>query len=342
MHRRSLSVLLFPILILLIGHSPTLIFQSPGRAPVAVAATSGFQSCSATTPASVNSGDNDGFQVNPIDACTDGGGYAQDIDSGTSTKMACGDLGKDRQLFYDYGLAIPSGSVVEGIEVRVDAWFDGSLGAVALMCIELSWDSGTTWTVAKMTPPLTTAETTHVLGSPHDSWGRAWADADLLDVNFRVRVTNLATNIDHDFSLDWVAVQVTHTGAAPTPTATPAPTSTPIATPTQGGLQTPSLGATPTALTPSLGAIPIATVISSSTGALTTTAASTPTPTPVSNFAQIASSSPKPTRTPAVKGVVAPPANGIDPSFGTALMVLLLCAAAVVAVFQRPGAPKAN
>ena len=299
-----------------------------------MATTSGFQSCSATTPVSVNSGDNDGFQVNPADACADGGGFAQDIDSGSSTSMACGDLGKDRQLFYDYGLAIPSGSAVDGIEVRVDGWFDGGLGALARMCIELSWDGGTTWTAAKFTPALTTVETTYILGSPADSWGRVWADNDLLDLNFRVRVTNLATDVDHDFSLDWASVQVTYTAEAPGATATlpPAPISTATATPISTTTATPTPGAPHT---PSLAAIPTETVTPSSTGTLTTTATSTATPTPESTLTRKATPRATPTRTPAAKGLVASPASGIDPALGTALMVLLLCVAALVATYLK-------
>ncbi len=335
MHDRTRRVLLFLSLLVFIGHSLTLISHGHGHSAKALAAAGGFQSCSATDPVSVDSGDNDGFQENPFDACADGPGFALDVDSGSSTSMACRDLGKDRQLFYNYGLAIPAGSVVDGIEVRLDGWFDGGVGALARMCIELSWDGGTTWTAPKMTALLTTAETTYILGSPGDSWGRVWQDTDLLDFNFRVRVTNLATDINQDFSLDWAAVQVRYTAELPEPTATLSPAPRPSATLSPAPIPT-------TAASPPLGVadvpppapIPTATVTPSSTGTLTTTATSTPTPTPTPvTPAWRTTPRPTPTRKPAAKGLVASPISGIDPALGTALIVVLLCFAALVALY---------
>jgi hypothetical protein len=56
---------------------------------------------------------------------------------------------------------------------------------------------------------LTTSEATYLLGGAADTWGRTWSSGDF--TNFRVRVTNVASSPSRDFSLDWVAVQVTYT-----------------------------------------------------------------------------------------------------------------------------------
>jgi hypothetical protein len=37
-----------------------------------------------------------------------------------------------------------------------------------------------------------------------------WTAANLSNANFRVRVTNVADSTSRDFSLDWIAVRVTH------------------------------------------------------------------------------------------------------------------------------------
>jgi hypothetical protein len=77
------------------------------------------------------------------------------------------------------------------------------------MCVELSWDGGSSWTtVPHNTPTLATAETTYLLGGPADTWGRTWLPAELSTTQFQLRLINVATNTDRDFSLDYVAVRV--------------------------------------------------------------------------------------------------------------------------------------
>ncbi|MFC1878307.1 hypothetical protein ACFLZW_00190 [Chloroflexota bacterium] len=93
------------------------------------------------------------------------------------------------------------------IEVRLDAKID-KVQKSPRMCVELSWDGGSTWTAAKMTPELSTSETTYLLGDSTDTWGRVWSGADFGDASFRVRITNVANAKTRDFSLDWIAVRL--------------------------------------------------------------------------------------------------------------------------------------
>ena len=79
------------------------------------------------------------------------------------------------------------------------------------MCVELSWDGGTTWTAAQTTPTLGSSEATFYLGTNTDSWGRTWSSTEFSNANFRVRTTNVSSNLKRDFFLDWVPVQVTYT-----------------------------------------------------------------------------------------------------------------------------------
>ncbi|NUR54009.1 MAG: hypothetical protein HOQ29_06160, partial [Acidobacteria bacterium] len=136
-----------------------------------------------------------------------------DIDSGTGTGTTCTSSGKDRHRFYDYGIAVPAGSSITGIEVRLDARADDTAGAPK-MCVQLSWDGGITWTAAKATATLGTAVGTFVLGGPADTWGRTWTAADVANANFRVRVINVSSSTARDFFLDWIGVRV-GTGTPP-------------------------------------------------------------------------------------------------------------------------------
>ena len=132
----------------------------------------GFSAQAATT-----GGDNNGFELNPTYASGDGPLYASNIDGPG-----------DRHLFYNYGLAPPSGSTIEGIRVRLDWWLDAVDGDNS-MSVELSWDGGTNWTSAKTDTVESTTEHTGIVGGAGDTWGRIWTVAELANANFRVRLT---------------------------------------------------------------------------------------------------------------------------------------------------------
>jgi hypothetical protein len=74
--------------------------------------------------------------------------------------------------------------------------------------VELSWNGGATWTAAKTTSALGTAQARYVLGGVADRWGRTWAVSGLSDANFRVRVVDVGRNALQGFELDWVGVLV--------------------------------------------------------------------------------------------------------------------------------------
>jgi hypothetical protein len=177
----------------------------------AAAGDTGLANCTANAAVTTNSGDNNGFETNPGNACADDAASAQDANSGTNNNTTCSDTGKDRHRFYNYGFSIPSGSVINGIRVRLDAWIDGGSSASRIMCVELSWDGGTTWTATKQTTTLTTSQATYTLGTTSDTWGRTWASGDFSNANFRVRITDVAASTARTFSLDWAAVEVTYT-----------------------------------------------------------------------------------------------------------------------------------
>ena len=174
--------------------------------PLPGPANTGFLNPSAN--AAQTGGDGNGYQTNSINAYTNNSVFAVDTNSGTNSNSSCTDSGKDKHRFYNYGFSIP-GTTVLGIEVRLDAKVDSMSGAPKL-CIQLSWNAGTSWTTAKQTGTLTTTEQTYTLGSPSDNWGHTWILSQLSNSNFRVRIIDVATNTSRDFSLDWITVRVTY------------------------------------------------------------------------------------------------------------------------------------
>jgi hypothetical protein len=128
------------------------------------------------------------------------------MNSGTGTSTSCTNSSKDRHVFFDYGFAIPAGSAIAGIEVRLRARADSTSGAPR-MCVQLSADGGATWTAAKATSTLATTLRTFTLGGATDTWGRTWSLANLANASFRLRVINVASSTSRDFFLDAVAVR---------------------------------------------------------------------------------------------------------------------------------------
>jgi hypothetical protein len=170
----------------------------------------GLLSPSANAAVTSNAGDNNGFQTNPNNGHANDGVFAVDTNSGTNTNTSCTNNGKDKHIYRDYNVSLPGGATINGIEVRLDARVDAT-GGQPRMCVQLSWDGGASWTTAKTTATnLTTSEATYTLGGAADTWGRTWATGDLTNANFRVRIINRSSNANRDFSLDWVAVQVTY------------------------------------------------------------------------------------------------------------------------------------
>jgi hypothetical protein len=182
--------------------------NTPTNTPAASTST-GFLSASASAAQTSNAGDNNGYQTSPANAYANDSAVATDTNSGTNTNTSCTNSGKDKHHFYNYNLNIPATAVIQGIQVRLDARADATNGSPKI-CVQLSWDGGTTWTTAKSTLTLGTTEATYTLGSTSDTWGRTWTPGNFSNTNFRLRVIDVASNTSRDFFLDYMAVNVTY------------------------------------------------------------------------------------------------------------------------------------
>jgi hypothetical protein len=84
-------------------------------------------------------------------------------------------------------------------------------GGTSVVCVELSWDGGTTWTSPKSFTLTGTATTTYTLGSTSDTWGHTWTAAQLATSTFRVRLTDATSQANKTYRLDYLAVTVQYT-----------------------------------------------------------------------------------------------------------------------------------
>ena len=175
--------------------------------------STGYKGCVSTAAVTTGSGDNNGYEGYPTRACAGpDGSFATDTNSGTGIGTSCAGTGKDRHRFWGYALGLP-GSVhsIDGITVQLVANVDSLSGAPA-MCVELSWDSGLTWTSAQTVSLTATGVKTYTLGGPTSLWGHSpWLLGQLGASTFRVRVTDVATDNTRDFGLDYLGVQVDYT-----------------------------------------------------------------------------------------------------------------------------------
>lgn len=182
---------------------------------VVTATSTTFKACVTTAADATNAGDNNGYQTNPIRACTNDNLYAVDTDTGTSTTASCGagavpSTTKDSHQFYAYAFGLP-GSVahIDGIRVQADVLLDAVTGTNNL-CAQLSWDGGTTWTTISTQSMTVAAETSYVFGATNDTWGHTWSLTELGTTKFRVRIIDASTVTTRDYSLDYLAVSVTY------------------------------------------------------------------------------------------------------------------------------------
>ena len=182
--------------------------NTPTNTPPAGTST-GYLSPSANAAQTSNAGDNNGYQTSPANAYANDSSVATDPDSGTNKNTSCTNNGKDKHRYSNYNFNIPAAAVIQGIRVRLDARADATTGSPKI-CVQLSWDGGTTWTTARSTTTLSTTEAVYILGSTSDTWGRTWTPGNFSNANFRIRVIDVASNGNRDFFLDYVAVNVTY------------------------------------------------------------------------------------------------------------------------------------
>ena len=168
--------------------------------------------CASEAPETVNAGDDNGYETNPAYACDQDHRVAIDANSGTDKVLSCPDPGKDRERFWGYSFGLPGTvSSIDGITVQLVMGLNNRAGT-SQVCVELSWDGGTSWT-APQTVTMTKAPlTAYTVGTATDTWGHTgWTTSQLGTSSFRVRLTDMSTTASKTFSLDFLGVRVDYT-----------------------------------------------------------------------------------------------------------------------------------
>ena len=164
------------------------------------------------TSAADTGGDGNGYETGTASACANDSVMATDASTGTGARSAaCANAANDRHRFRDFSLGLPgSVTLVNGIEVRADVGMNNN-GGTSRLCVELSWNGGTSWTAAQAVTLTGAAETTYLFGGAADAWGHVWTAGELTNANFRVRLTDATNHPTKDYLLDYVSVNVTYT-----------------------------------------------------------------------------------------------------------------------------------
>jgi len=118
----------------------------------------------------------------------------------------------DRHAWWGFSLGLPATvTSVDGITVRADV-AQSNNGGNSNLCVELSWDGGTSWTAAKSLAMTSNGTTTYEFGGATDKWSHtAWTLAQLGGSTFRVRITDATDQNNKDYLLDWLRVSVAYT-----------------------------------------------------------------------------------------------------------------------------------
>jgi hypothetical protein len=159
--------------------------------------------------------------------------------------------------YNNFNFSIPAGSVITGIEVRLDAWYVTSgwpPGGIGKFRTWLSWDNGTSKTALIDSANVTDTEATYYVGGPTSTWGRTWSSSDFNNGSFQLQLmpwtnTSVVSYPNQMLNLDFCPVTVYYTAPPPEPaTVTTATVSAiTLTTATGGGNVTSDGGGTVTA-----------------------------------------------------------------------------------------------
>lgn len=118
------------------------------------------------------------------------------------------DSQSDQVDYGNFGLSIPAGATIDGIEVAIE----GNRVDPRTLDISLSWDGGSTFTAAQnVGGTFTTSDRTVILGGTSDTWGRTWSATEFANGTFRVRADAVTSGPGDTLSVDQLQVRVSYT-----------------------------------------------------------------------------------------------------------------------------------
>lgn len=106
--------------------------------------------------------------------------------------------------FGGFNIAIPNGSIIEGIEIRIEG---RNTNDRQLEAVSLSWNNGTNYSNSAALTTFTNTETYNSISS--SLWGRTWQVSELSNSNFLVRLD--ASFASGDLLIDHLQIKVFYT-----------------------------------------------------------------------------------------------------------------------------------
>lgn len=103
-----------------------------------------------------------------------------------------------------FGISIPAGSVIDGIEVRIEGYNTNNR---QLEAVSLSWNGGTNYSTSTVLTTFTNTEAYNSISS--SLWGRTWQVSELSNSNFRIRLD--ATLANGNLLIDHLQVKIYYT-----------------------------------------------------------------------------------------------------------------------------------
>jgi len=121
------------------------------------------------------------------------------------------------ELYYGYGISIPAGSTVTGVNVSTRARRSDNMNDARLN-VSVSWDAGAHWSGSVDCGSITHGDNYEMSQCNNSTWGRTWTASELSDTNFRVRVQAIYDGswASKKIWLDWIPVTVVYSGPADT------------------------------------------------------------------------------------------------------------------------------
>ena len=166
--------------------------------------------CTGNAPVTAGAGHNDGYETAAAQGCAPDGVVAVDASTGTDMADSCTSTTKDRHDFWGYAFGLPPAvGAIEGITVRPTAGMNNN-GGVTRICVQLSWDGGSTWTATRSTELPDQDMATYTIGGAAETWGRAWTLPELGPDRFRLRVVDTSTQPRKDVRLDAIEVAISY------------------------------------------------------------------------------------------------------------------------------------
>ena len=105
---------------------------------------------------------------------------------------------------------IPTGAVINGIEVFMEAHRDSSMSTIRTFDVSLSWNGGTTLTSVINSGDFGASDSQKTIGGSANTWGRTWSPSDFTNGNFKVQLDTTLGDSNKYLYLDFLKVRVTY------------------------------------------------------------------------------------------------------------------------------------